>query len=219
MNIAHRDLKPENLLFTSDAPDATLKLIDFGFAKQILPGQFLKSPCFTPYYVAPEVIGTRSYDMRCDLWSLGVITYILLCGYPPFYSQGGDPISPGMKSRIRNGHYTFPSNEWHAVSKEAIDLIQHLLIVEPEKRLSIEQVMQHPWIARHQYAPQTPLLTASVLSEERSHWIEVNEGFREGLQTMRAECSVPQLKNLNETSNQLYHRRRSKSKPGAVRKH
>lgn len=56
----------------------------------------------------------------------------------------------------------------------AIDLIQHLLIVEPEKRLSIEQVMQHPWIARHQYAPQTPLLTASVLSEERSHWIEVN---------------------------------------------
>ncbi|VDL94099.1 unnamed protein product, partial [Schistocephalus solidus] len=173
MNIAHRDLKPENLLFASHAPDAPLKLIDFGFAKEILPGMYLSSPCFTPYYVAPEVFGPSNYDKRCDIWSLGVITYILLCGYPPFYSQGGDPLSPGMKTRIRNGQYTFPPGEWSAVSNEAKDLIQKLLIVEPERRLTIEQVMQHPWIAKHQSIPQTPLTTVEVLSEERDNWVEV----------------------------------------------
>ncbi|CDS41352.1 MAP kinase activated protein kinase 2 [Echinococcus multilocularis] len=207
-NIAHRDLKPENLLFTSDTADATLKLTDFGFAKETSKETFLLSPCFTPYYVAPEVLGTAAYDQQCDMWSLGVITYILLCGYPPFYSQGGDPFSPGMKSRIRNGHYTFPPNEWDAVSQEAKDLINRLLIVQPQQRLTIAQVMQHPWVVRHRLVPQTPLLTVNILNEERQNWNEVQEGFREGLQTMRTGSGAPQLKKLTDASNPILKRRK-----------
>ncbi|VDL64164.1 unnamed protein product [Hymenolepis diminuta] len=161
-NIAHRDLKPENLLFESDAPDATLKLTDFGFAKEI--SGFLKTPCFSCYYVAPEVLSSAAYDQQCDMWSLGVITYIL---------SGGDNFSPGMKDRIRTGCYTFPSDEWKDVSDEAKDLINKLLIVEPRERLTIEGVMQHPWIVQHQRVPETPLHTLNVLSCEKMNWNEV----------------------------------------------
>ncbi|KAM3185011.1 hypothetical protein ACTXT7_007222 [Hymenolepis weldensis] len=175
-NIAHRDLKPENLLFESDAPDATLKLTDFGFAKET--SDFLKTPCFTPYYVAPEVLGSAAYDQQCDMWSLGVITYIL---------SGGDNFSPGMKDRIRTGCYTFPPNEWKDVSNEAKDLINKLLIVEPRERLTIEGVMQHPWIVQHQRVPETPLHTLNVLNCEKMNWNEVqyigerNRGKQKGV--------------------------------------
>ncbi|KAF9414663.1 hypothetical protein HW555_007524 [Spodoptera exigua] len=97
-NIAHRDIKPENLLYSSTQPNAVLKLTDFGFAKETLtPADTLQTPCYTPYYVAPEVLGPEKYDKSCDIWSLGVVMYILLCGFPPFYSNHGLAISPGMK--------------------------------------------------------------------------------------------------------------------------
>uniref|UniRef100_A0A4W2CZX1 non-specific serine/threonine protein kinase n=1 Tax=Bos indicus x Bos taurus TaxID=30522 RepID=A0A4W2CZX1_BOBOX len=89
INIAHRDVKPENLLYTSKRPNAILKLTDFGFAKETTSHNSLTTPCYTPYYVAPEVLGPEKYDKSCDMWSLGVIMYILLCGYPPFYSNHG----------------------------------------------------------------------------------------------------------------------------------
>jgi len=76
-NIAHRDLKPENLLFSNKGKKATLKLTDFGFAKEANNQDKLKTPCYTPYYVAPEVLGSKKYDLSCDIWSLGVIIYIL----------------------------------------------------------------------------------------------------------------------------------------------
>lgn len=77
LDIAHRDLKPENLLYTSPAPNAILKLTDFGFAKETFVKDTLQTPCYTPYYVAPEVLGPEKYDKSCDIWSLGVIMYIL----------------------------------------------------------------------------------------------------------------------------------------------
>lgn len=77
LNMAHRDLKPENLLYTSASPAATLKLTDFGFAKETHTKDTLQTPCYTPYYVAPEVLGPEKYDKSCDIWSLGVIMYIL----------------------------------------------------------------------------------------------------------------------------------------------
>ncbi|KAJ8949124.1 hypothetical protein NQ318_012872, partial [Aromia moschata] len=107
-NIAHRDLKPENLLYSKKGTYGVLKLTDFGFAK----GNFCKrhTPNTLLYTIlSPEVLGPEKYDKSCDIWSLGVIMYILLCGFPPFYSNHGLAISPGMKSRIRMGQYTFPN--------------------------------------------------------------------------------------------------------------
>lgn len=185
LNIAHRDLKPENLLYTSPAANAVLKLTDFGFAKETFTKDTLQTPCYTPYYVAPEVLGPEKYDKSCDIWSLGVIMYILyvfiaflsfdlfcarlhhmtifmtfnrlcfffsnyfhsLCGFPPFYSNHGLAISPGMKKRIRLGQFDFPNPEWQNVSDQAKKLIQGMLNVDPTKRLSIDQVMRNQWIA------------------------------------------------------------------------
>ncbi|XP_062321054.1 MAP kinase-activated protein kinase 3-like isoform X2 [Osmerus eperlanus] len=118
MDIAHRDIKPENLLYNTKESNAVLKLTDFGFAKETTSHNSLQTPCYTPYYVAPEVLGPEKYDKSCDMWSLGVIMYILLCGFPPFYSNTGQAISPGMKQRIRMGQYQFPTPEWAEVSEE-----------------------------------------------------------------------------------------------------
>ncbi|XP_011312553.1 MAP kinase-activated protein kinase 2 [Fopius arisanus] len=147
MNIAHRDLKPENLLYSRSDHTGILKLTDFGFAKETHVKDTLQTPCYTPYYVAPEVLGPEKYDKSCDIWSLGVIMYILLCGFPPFYSNHGLAISPGMKKRIRLGQYDFPAPEWTSVSIEARDLIKGMLCTDPAQRLSIEEVMRNKWIS------------------------------------------------------------------------
>ncbi|CAF96558.1 unnamed protein product, partial [Tetraodon nigroviridis] len=146
IDIAHRDIKPENLLYTSKEKNTVLKLTDFGFAKETSLHNPLQTPCYTPYYVAPEVLGPEKYDKSCDMWSLGVIMYILLCGFPPFYSNTGQAISPGMKRRIRMGQYEFPDPEWAEVSQEAKDLIHQLLKTDPNERMTITQFMNHPWI-------------------------------------------------------------------------
>ena len=94
MGIAHRDLKPENLLFTSKNKDALIKLIDFGFAKEEILN--LSTPCFTPYYVAPEIVKSEKYDSKCDIWALGIIMYMLCFKRPPFFAHGDEPLSPGI---------------------------------------------------------------------------------------------------------------------------
>lgn len=92
------------------------------------------------------MLGPEKYDKSCDMWSLGVIMYILLCVYPPFYSNHGLAISPGMKSRIRMGQYEFPNPEWSEVSEEVKMLIRNLLKTEPTQRMTITEFMNHPWI-------------------------------------------------------------------------
>ncbi|XP_013393146.1 MAP kinase-activated protein kinase 2 [Lingula anatina] len=211
MDIAHRDLKPENLLYDKKGPNATLKLTDFGFAKQTSNSlKSLQTPCYTPYYVAPEVLGPEKYDKSCDMWSLGVIMYILLCGYPPFYSNHGMAISPGMKKRIRNGQYEFPNPEWNRVSKDAKDVIKGLLKTEPDDRLSIEQVMRHKWICQNTLVPQTPLLTAQVLKEDKDTWEEVQEEMTNALATMRVDYDQVHIKDLNTANNPILAKRKKK---------
>ena len=99
------------------------------------------------YFLAPEVLGPEKYDKSCDIWSLGVIMYILLCGFPPFYSNHGLPISPGMKRRIRSGQYEFPNPEWTNVSHDAKELIKGCLKTNPEERLTIDEVIRNKWVA------------------------------------------------------------------------
>lgn len=213
MNIAHRDLKPENLLYTSKDITGILKLTDFGFAKETLTRDTLQTPCYTPYYVAPEVLGPEKYDKSCDIWSLGVIMYILLCGFPPFYSNHGLPISPGMKKRIRSGQYEFPNPEWKNVSNDAKELIKGCLKTNPEERLTIDQVIRNKWIAQYNVVPPTPLLTSDVLKEENEQWPDVQQGMSLALREMRVDQDQPfMVKNPKSESNSaLVKKRRAKA--------
>ncbi|XP_007247807.2 MAP kinase-activated protein kinase 2 isoform X2 [Astyanax mexicanus] len=210
INIAHRDVKPENLLFSTKRPNALLKLTDFGFAKETTTHNSLATPCYTPYYVAPEVLGPEKYDKSCDMWSLGVIMYILLCGYPPFYSNHGLAISPGMKRRIRMGQYEFPNPEWSEVSEEAKQLIRTLLKTEPTQRMTITEFMNHPWINSME-VPQTPLHTSRVLKEEKDTWEDVKEEMTSALATMRVDYEMIKIKTIEDSSNPLLMKRRKKA--------
>lgn len=142
--IVHRDLKLENLLLVAPKDISQIKIADFGLAKNAAANA-MTTVCGTPQYVAPEVIrGGRNvqYGPACDLWSMGVILFILLGGYPPFYDES----EPRLFDKIRKGKYDFNDKVWTAISPEAKDLIKGLLVVDPSKRLTCEQVMAHPWI-------------------------------------------------------------------------
>jgi len=165
MDMAHRDLKPENLLFTNADDDALLKLTDFGFAKEGNNEQLpLNTPCYTPYYVAPEILSNNKYDKACDIWSMGVIMYILLCGYPPFFSIHGGAISAGMKSKIKAGEYQFPKAEWKNVSQEAKSIIEKMLTVDPAARVTIDWILRCPWLTGT--VPDTPIDMRPMLDAE-----------------------------------------------------
>lgn len=212
MNVAHRDIKPENLLYSSKDPSGVLKLTDFGFAKRTDAAAIrpLETPCYTPYYAAPEVLGPEKYDKSCDMWSIGVVMYILLCGFPPFYSAHGLPMSPGMKTRIRTGQYAFPSPEWDRVSDAAKDVIRGLLKTDPTERLTIDQVMAHKWITHYMKVPETPLFTPAVLNEERMQWSEMQDEMEKTLASMRVGNEDIHIKSLKESNNKLLNKRMKK---------
>eukprot|EP00612_Vaucheria_litorea_P001493 CAMPEP_0171455420 /NCGR_PEP_ID=MMETSP0945-20130129/2321_1 /TAXON_ID=109269 /ORGANISM="Vaucheria litorea, Strain CCMP2940" /LENGTH=346 /DNA_ID=CAMNT_0011980655 /DNA_START=139 /DNA_END=1179 /DNA_ORIENTATION=- len=140
-DIVHRDLKPENLLMTSSNDDASIKLADFGFAKS-LNGQTVSTQCGTPAYVAPEILRNKPYGTSVDMWSIGVIIYILLGGYPPFH----DEKQARLFRKIRAGSYKFHPEYWAGISSEAKDLISRLLTVDVNKRLTATGAVLHPWI-------------------------------------------------------------------------
>jgi calcium/calmodulin-dependent protein kinase I len=149
LGIAHRDLKPENILVTSHGDDATLKIADFGFAKQTSdPTQtnvFLTMRG-TPGYVAPEILLGHGYGRKVDMWSLGVICYILLCGSPPFY----DPDKAGLFSKIIRNDYSMEGIYWEeVVTEEAKDFVRMLLNPNPELRYDSRKCLSHPWIANY----------------------------------------------------------------------
>lgn len=141
--VVHRDLKPENLLYASDDVNADIKIADFGLSKILGSEILLKTACGTPGYVAPEVLKCEGYDQRVDLWSVGVIMYILLCGFPPFYDEN----TAVLFEQIMEGKFEFPSPYWDTVSESAKDLVSHLLDVSPTKRYTAEEAMKHPWIS------------------------------------------------------------------------
>ena len=133
--IAHRDLKPENLILQDNSREYSLKVIDFGCAALMAPSKQLETFVGSAYYIAPEVF-TKKYDEKCDIWSAGVIMYILLCGYPPF--DGKD--NAAIHAKIKTGVYEFPDREWSQISSEAKKLVQKMLVLDPAERLSAEQV-------------------------------------------------------------------------------
>ena len=147
-NITHRDLKPENVLLTLPETNETLvKITDFGLSRFINETTLMKTFCGTPNYLAPEVLSTRgeaSYTNKVDVWSLGVILYICLVGYPPFSeSISGKPLN----DQIIEGLYTFPDEFWSDVSEPVKDLIRKMMCTDPAKRLTMAGVLEHPWLA------------------------------------------------------------------------
>ncbi|XP_077340264.1 serine/threonine-protein kinase DCLK1 isoform X1 [Lithobates pipiens] len=143
LNIVHRDIKPENLLvYEHQDGSKSLKLGDFGLAT-VVDGP-LYTVCGTPTYVAPEIIAETGYGLKVDIWAAGVITYILLCGFPPFRGSGDD--QEVLFDQILMGQVDFPSPYWDNVSDSAKGLITMMLQVEVDQRYSALQVLEHPWV-------------------------------------------------------------------------
>lgn len=190
--IAHRDLKPENILCVKAGQLTPVKICDFDLGSGIQIQSRRCSPVTTPEllspvgsadFMAPEVVDVwqyqaESYDKRCDLWSLGTILYILLCGYRPFYAhcgrdcgfdEGGDceDCQELLFKCIQQGVYSFPDPDWSDISYDAKDLIQHLLVKNPYQRYSAEQVLRHPWLCKDLSAA-APLATPFILSRNNS---------------------------------------------------
>lgn len=140
-NICHRDIKPENFLFYDKSPESLIKVIDFGLASYYTDTNVeMKTKAGTPYYVAPQVL-TGCYDYKCDLWSAGVLFYILLCGYPPFYGESDQEIL----YKVKKGNFHFKGKEWSHISVEAKDLIKRCLQLNPNDRISASDALKHPW--------------------------------------------------------------------------
>mmetsp|Transcript_39717 Transcript_39717/g.97625 ORF Transcript_39717/g.97625 Transcript_39717/m.97625 type:complete len:754 (-) Transcript_39717:484-2745(-) len=155
--IVHCDLKPENVLYEDDT-DRQIKIADFGFA-QFMPGgseggEKLSKQLGTLSYTAPEILAGTGYDTKADMWSLGVILYILLSGIPPFGKRRGET-DRDVKRNILKGAYRFYESHWKDVSALAVDLVKKLIVVNPKDRLSWEQAIEHPWIQGN--APDAPL--------------------------------------------------------------
>jgi len=143
-NIAHRDLKPENLLMADDTPESEVKITDFGLSKAFdEQTQVMQTPCGTPGYIAPEVLDMKGYDKQCDVWSLGVIVYILLCGFPPFYADN----DAQLFEKIKRGKFEFLRPYWDPISDSAKDFIRQMLRVDPKQRITCDQALAHPWLA------------------------------------------------------------------------
>ncbi|ERN19395.1 calcium-dependent protein kinase 26 [Amborella trichopoda] len=166
--IVHRDLKPENILLATRSLSSPIKLADFGLATYIRPGQYLYGTVGSPFYIAPEVLA-GGYNQAADVWSAGVILYILLSGMPPFWGK--------TKSRIfeavRAADLRFPSDHWDRVSESAKDLIIGMLCTDPCKRLTAAQVLDHPWIKSElqileRYEPNNPKDAECDLDSEHS---------------------------------------------------
>ncbi|OAD78469.1 calcium/calmodulin-dependent protein kinase, partial [Phycomyces blakesleeanus NRRL 1555(-)] len=186
--VVHRDIKPENLLFEpipirprqvplkpteyeegeEEEPKedegefipgiggggiGRVKIADFGLSKVVWNSHTM-TPCGTVGYTAPEIVRDERYSKSVDMWALGCVLYTLLCGFPPFYDESIQMLT----EKVARGHYTFMSPWWNHVSKEAMDLISHLLCFDPEKRYTIDQFLQDPWMqkATNSSGPPTP---------------------------------------------------------------
>jgi len=142
MGIAHRDLKPENILLDQDH---NIKISDFGLSKDF-SSEAMSTSCGTPTYVAPEVLLGSVYDVQCDVWSTGVITYILLSSHIPFDGDGESEVF----ERILSACYSFPSPLWDPVSTQAKDFISKIFVVEPKQRMTADECLDHEWLTSPQ---------------------------------------------------------------------
>ncbi|TSS48101.1 Calcium/calmodulin-dependent protein kinase type 1G [Bagarius yarrelli] len=198
--IVHRDLKPENLLYYSPDEKSKIMISDFGLSKMEDKG-IMSTACGTPGYVAPEVLAQKPYSKAVDCWSIGVITYILLCGYPPFYEES----ETRLFSKIMKAQYEFDSPFWDDISESAKDFIRNMMQKNPNLRYTTEQALRHPWIIGETAQSHDIYHSVSVQIQKnfaKSKWKQafnatVAINHMKKLQLAHCEASVKQ--NLNQT--------------------
>eukprot|EP00775_Hariotina_reticulata_P005113 gene5113-5353_t len=164
MGVMHRDLKPDNFLLADPAEEAELKAADFGLSCFIKPGEELKDVCGTVYYIAPEMLLQSGYDEKADVWAIGVILYILLCGHPPFEAVEDDDV---FRLIVENGKPDFSHYVWDGISGPAKDAVQQMMTYEPKQRPTAAQMLQHEWVREGGVAGDN-IIVPEVLNRLRS---------------------------------------------------
>lgn len=191
LGVMHRDLKPENFLFDSPEEDAQLKATDFGLSVFYKPGETFCDVVGSPYYVAPEVLCKR-YGPEVDVWSAGVILYILLSGVPPFWAE----TESGIFRQILKGKLDFESEPWPNISDDAKDLLRKMLERDPRNRITAYEVLCHPWIIDDNVALDKPLDSA-VLSRLK-HFSAMNKLKKMALRVIAERLSEEEIGGLKE---------------------
>jgi calcium-dependent protein kinase len=186
--VIHRDLKPENFLFSSKEENAMLKVTDFGLSAFIEEGKIYKDVVGSPYYVAPEVL-RQSYGKEIDIWSAGVILYILLCGVPPFWADNEE----GVFVEILKCKIDFVREPWPSISDSAKDLVEKMLTEDPKRRITAAQVLEHPWIKGGE-APEKPI-DSTVLSRMKQ-FRAMNKLKKLALKVSAVSLSEEEIKGL-----------------------
>ncbi|PHT36255.1 hypothetical protein CQW23_23955 [Capsicum baccatum] len=191
LGVMHRDLKPENFLLVNKDDDFSLKAIDFGLSVFFNPGQIFTDVVGSPYYVAPEVL-LKHYGPEADVWTAGVILYILLSGVPPFWAE----TQQGIFDAVLKGHIDFDSDPWPLISESAKDLIRKMLCMQPSERLTAHEVLCHPWICENGVAPDKALDPA-VLSRLKQ-FSAMNKLKKMALRVIAESLSEEEIAGLRE---------------------
>ncbi|KAK1281621.1 Calcium-dependent protein kinase 32 [Acorus calamus] len=189
--VMHRDLKPENFLFANKKETAPLKAIDFGLSVFFKPGERFTEIVGSPYYMAPEVL-KRNYGPEIDIWSAGVILYILLCGVPPFWAE----TEQGVAQAIIRSVIDFKRDPWPKVSDKAKDLVKRMLDPDPRRRLTAQEVLDHPWLQNIHKAPNVPL--GENVRARLKQFSVMNKFKKRALRVVAEHLSVEEVAGIKE---------------------
>lgn len=189
--VMHRDLKPENFLFANKKEHSPLKAIDFGLSVFFKPGERFSEIVGSPYYMAPEVL-KRNYGPEVDIWSSGVILYILLCGVPPFWAE----TEQGVALAILRGVIDFKREPWPQISESAKSLVRQMLEPDPRKRLTAQQVLDHPWLHNAKKAPNVPL--GDIVRTRLRQFSVMNRFKKKALRVIAEHLSVEEVEVIRD---------------------
>ncbi|CAN6470403.1 unnamed protein product [Victoria cruziana] len=189
--VIHRDLKPENFLFANKKENSPLKAIDFGLSIFFKPGERFSEIVGSPYYMAPEVL-KRNYGPEIDIWSAGVILYILLCGVPPFWAES----EQGVAQAILRGLIDFKREPWPSISDNAKNLVRQMLEPDPQRRLTAKQVLEHPWLQNAKKAPNVPL--GDGVKTRLKQFSMMNRFKRRALRVIADHLSIEEVEDVKE---------------------
>ena len=191
LGVIHRDLKPENFVLKTTEPDAAIKAIDFGLSTYFEPQQHFHDIVGSAYYVAPEVL-KRNYSNEADVWSAGVILYILLAGVPPFWAQSEQAIF----DEVLKGKYDLRSDPWDKISEGAKDVVRKMLVSDPKQRATAQEVLNHPWVREDGDASDAQLEDV-VLSRMRK-FAAMNKFKKMGMLAVAKTLSKEEIAGMKE---------------------